>query len=264
MPVPQRLAPILKAVAERSAERRSQRSLSDLRAELEVNNDRCSRFVGALSHPGLGLIAECKRKAPSTGELCAEENLDQRLRDYARGGANAFSILTETDHFGGCLADLQAAPDLTLPRIRKDFLLDEAMVLEAQVAGAHAVLLIAACLDPSLLAELRGVAREAGLAVLLEVHNEAELDLALPLAPEAVGVNARNLDTFEVDLGVTERLLPLIPTEMLRVAESGMHCLEDLQRMRLAGADAALVGTALMRSSNPAGLLMEWRSGLDG
>ena len=263
MKPPERLAPILKAVAERSAKRRLTRSLASLRADLEPDPSRVEAFVQALRRPGLALIAECKRKAPSSGALSAEVQLDERIRQYATGGADVLSILTEQDHFGGTLDDLAAAPEVELPRLRKDFVLDEAMLLEAQLAGAEAVLLIAACLQPTQLAELRDQAREAGIAVLLEVHDEAELELAVPLAPDALGVNARNLTTFEIDLAVSEALLPRVPAHLLRVAESGMHCLDDLKRMQRAGADAALVGTALMKSPDPSATLRSWRAALD-
>ncbi|MCL4142100.1 UNVERIFIED_CONTAM: hypothetical protein GTU68_027724 [Idotea baltica] len=138
------------------------------------------------------------------------------------------------------------------------------MLIEAQIAGANAVLLIAACLPLAQLAELREQARDLGLAVLLEVHDEAELEAAIPLNPDALGVNARNLTTFEVDLGQSEQLIPMIPDGVARVAESGMHELRDLVRMQAAGADAVLIGTALMRSSDPAATLRSWKEQLRG
>jgi indole-3-glycerol phosphate synthase len=260
----ERLKPILAAVAERARGRRARASLADLRAELQIETGRREAFVNALASPELAFIAECKRRAPSAGELSDESNLQDRIRTYQLGGAAALSILTEQDHFGGSLADLSAAPEVALPRLRKDFLLDEAMVLEAQLAGASAVLLIVAALDPVLLAELRATAQEVGLGVLIEVHDERELELASPLGPEALGVNARDLTTFEIDLQVSERVLPLMPAGTVRVAESGLHTLDDLRRMRSAGADAVLVGTALMRSTDPAQTLAGWRTELNG
>jgi len=262
--VGERLRPILEAVTARSAERRARKSLADLRAELEVEPARRAAFADALSAPGLAFIAECKRRAPSAGELSQEASLDERITAYERGGAAALSILTEEDHFQGSLADLRAAPAVGLPRLRKDFLLDEGMVLEAQLAGASAVLLIAACLEPARLAELREVAREAGLGVLIEVHDAEELELAATHAPEALGVNARDLRSFEVDLGVSLDLLPRMPEGVARVAESGLATLADLERVRAAGADAALVGTALMRSADPEATLRQWREALGG
>lgn len=263
MAATERLKPILAAVAERAAERRKTTSLADLRSTLQADATRRQAFIDALSGPGLAFIAECKRRAPSSGELSTETALDERIRAYAAGGASALSILTEQDFFDGSLADLRAAPEVTIPRLRKDFLIDEAMVLEAQHAGASAVLLIAACLEPAHMADLREIAREAGLGVLIEVHDEQELEIAAPLAPEALGVNARNLTTFEIDLEVTIGLLPQIPTTCIRVAESGLHDLDDLRRVRAAGADAALIGTALMRSDDPGATLREWKAAFD-
>jgi len=257
-----RLAPILEAVAARAAERRRERSVADLRRELEVDPERGRAFVDALRTPELSFIAECKRKAPSAGELSGEVDLGERVRAYARGGAAALSILTERDHFAGDLADLRAAPEVELPRLRKDFVLDEGMVLESAVAGASALLLIAACLEPARLVELRELAGECGLAVLLEVHEAEELDAAIAARPDAIGVNARDLTTFAIDLARGEALLPRIPAAFLRVAESGLHTLEDLRRARAAGADAVLVGTSLMRSGAPERQLSEWRSAL--
>lgn len=136
------------------------------------------------------------------------------------------------------------------------------MVLESAIAGASAVLLIAACLEPTRLVELRALAGECGLAVLLEIHEVGELDAALAARPEAVGVNARDLATFEVDLARCAALLPRIPADFLRVAESGLHTLEDVRRARATGADAVLIGTSLMRSGDPERQLSEWRCAL--
>ncbi|MFT7667978.1 MAG: indole-3-glycerol phosphate synthase [Planctomycetota bacterium] len=259
----ERLKPIMTAVAQRSAERRKQKSLADLRAELEVDSLRAENFKHSLRTPGLAFIAECKRRAPSTGELSTEVDLDARIRAYKQGGAAALSILTEQDFFSGELADLRAAPEVDLPRLRKDFVIDEGMVLEAQLGGASAVLLIAACLTPTQLRELREVARSIGIATLVEVHNEQELEIALQVDSDALGVNSRNLTTFEIDLDVGLRMLPQIPTDVVRIAESGLNNLKDLRRAMDAGADAALVGTALMRSDDPSALLLSWKEALN-
>lgn len=254
-----RLDPILADVRRREAERRRARPLASLRRDCPSRPERGRSFVRALSGTGLGLIAECKRRSPSAGELARVPDVAERAGRYARGGADALSILTEEDHFGGSLADLAAAAEAGLPRLRKDFLLTEGMVLESAAAGADAVLLLAACLSDGELADLRGAARELGLAVLLEVHDERELERALPLEPECLGVNARDLRTFDVDLSAHRRLLPKIPRACLRVAESGMRTAADLARARAAGADAVLVGEALMRASDPETILKKWK-----
>ena len=258
-----RLDPILADVRRRSAERRSRRSLNDLRASLEPDPRRRQRFLAALGGPGLGLLAEIKRHSPSAGALAASVDPRQQARAYAEGGADALSVLTESDHFHGAPEDLERVADAGLPRLRKDFLLDEGMVLESLEMGAEAVLLLANCLDDALLGELRHLAGECGLAVLLEVHDEGELERALAVEPDCVGVNARDLETFLVDLATVEVLLPQIPERYVRVAESGLRRLPDLERVRRAGADAVLVGEALMRAADPAALLRQWRRALD-
>jgi len=258
------LDPILADVERRAAERRRARSAADLRAEALPDPARRARFVGALSGPGLALIAEHKRRSPSAGALASATDLGARLAAYARGGADALSILTEEDHFGGSLDDLRAAAACGLPRLRKDFVLDEGMVLESLAAGADAVLLIARCLPDPLLGELRALAGELGLAVLLEVHDERELERALAARPDCLGVNARDLATMQVRLETVERLLPLAAGAALRVAESGIRTAADAARVHAAGADAALVGEVLMRAGDPAALLTAWKESCGG
>jgi len=257
-----RLEPILASVRERARERRRRRSAADLRAEATPDPTRRTRFLSALRTPGLAVIAECKRRSPSAGTLSPETDLAGRVHAYARGGAAALSVLTEEEHFHGSPADLERAAVAGLPRLRKDFLLDEGMVLESVPMGADAVLLLAVCLPGSLLGELRALAGELGLAVLLEVHDEAEFERALEVRPDCLGVNARNLTTFQVDLGTVETLLPRIESDCVRIAESGIRGAEELRRVRACGADAALVGEALMRSPDPEALLRTWTEAL--
>lgn len=258
-----RLDPIVEAVARRAAERRSRCSLEDLRSGLAPDPTRRERFVSALKGPGLAFIAECKRRSPGAGAVLARGDLLARAEAYARGGAAALSVLTEEDHFDGAPEDLARVGAAGLPRLRKDFLLDEGMVLESVAMEADAVLLLAVCLEGSLLGELRAAAGECGLAVLVEVHDEAELERAAAVAPDCLGVNARDLATFQVDPAIVARLLPRIPAGPVRVAESGLRAAADLRRVRDAGADAALVGESLMRAADPAATLREWRTALD-
>jgi len=254
-----RLDPILRDVAARASERAAARGGP---AVPDPDPARGTRFVRALRGPGLSIIAECKRRSPSAGSLSAEVGLEGRAAAYAEGGASALSILTEQDHFGGAPEDLAAAAGAGLPRLRKDFLLSVDMVVESVAMGADAVLLLAVCLDDARLRDLRDAARDLGLAVLLEVHDEAELERGLAVEPDCLGVNARDLRTFEVDLAVPERLLPRVPGHVVRVAESGIHRPEDARRMLEAGADAALIGEALMRDPDPAAVLAAWRRAL--
>jgi indole-3-glycerol phosphate synthase len=252
-----RLDPILKSVALHAEERRAARGGP---AVADPDPARVTRFVRALEHPGeLSFIAECKRRSPSVGQFSAESSLLGRAQSYADGGAAALSILTEEDHFSGRVSDLADVEEVGLPRLRKDFMLSVDMVVETVAMGADAVLLLAVCLDDVQLKDMRAAARDLGLAVLLEVHDEAELERGLRVAPDCLGINARDLRTFEVDLAHTERMLPKVPPGIVRVAESGIHRPEDALRMLRAGADAALVGEALMKSSDPAATLQSWR-----
>ncbi|TAH38718.1 MAG: indole-3-glycerol-phosphate synthase [Planctomycetota bacterium] len=255
-----RLDAILADVRRRAAARLGRRSLADLLAEARPDPARRQRFVRALRGGELAFIAECKRRSPAAGLLAPAGDLEPRARAYARGGAAAISVLTEQDHFHGAPEDLARARAAGLPLLRKDFLLDCKMVAESAALGADAVLLLAAAVPDPLLGEMRALAAELGLAVLLEVHGPAELRRALDAAPDCVGVNARDLASFAVDPGVFARLLPEIPPAYVRVAESGLRTPADARAARASGADAVLVGEALMRAADPAADLCAWRA----
>jgi indole-3-glycerol phosphate synthase len=202
-------------------------------------------FTGALNKPGLSVIAEIKRASPSVGFISDADPAEWAAR-YEAEGASCLSVLTEPDRFKGSLRDLDAARGrVALPVIRKDFTVDEAQILEAGTR-ADAVLLIAALFESSVLARYISLAVELGLTPLVEVHDEAEADLALESGARVIGVNNRDLRDFTVDLATTERLAPRIAGATL-VAESGVKTLEDGRRLRDAGADAVLVGEAAMR-----------------
>ncbi|MBA3473452.1 MAG: indole-3-glycerol-phosphate synthase [Rubrobacter sp.] len=202
-------------------------------------------FTAALRAPGLSVISEIKRASPSVGFISDAEPSEWAAR-YEAEGASCLSVLTEPDRFKGSLEDLDAARDrVDLPVIRKDFTVDEAQVLEAGTR-ADAVLLIAALFDAASLARYISLAVELGLTPLVEVHDEAEADLALESGAQVIGVNNRDLRNFTVDLGIFERLAPRLAGATL-VAESGVKTTEDAQRLRDAGADAVLVGEAAMR-----------------
>ena len=262
-----RLDPILASVRARAGERRKRMSSVDLRRETKPDPARRQRFVDALGQPGLTFLAECKRASPSAGAISTEVDLLARAQAYADGGAHAVSVLTEQDHFQGAPGDLARVAPAGLPRLRKDFILDEGMVMESLAMGADAILLMAVCLPGALLGELAALARELGLATLAEAHDEAELERCLEIGADLIGVNARDLKTFKVDLATVERLLPVIPSSALggplKVAESGILGPTELRRAQAAGADVVLVGEALMRAGDPAKTLREWREALD-
>ena len=275
-----KLDPIVADVRRRAAERRRWQPLERLKDLVREDSWRRERFLAGFPKGELGFITEMKRRSPSAGMLLVEAD-DPRstlptrtprpgpkwsslAEAYRKAGASAISVLTEEDHFAGSLDDLRAVEFTKLPRLRKDFLVDEAMLWESCLYGADAVLLLPAILEPGELAVLRNVARELGLAVLLEVHDERELELAIPLEPELLGVNARDLKTLRVDLATVERLLPRVPGGPIKVAESGIRTVEDLKRVRAAGADAVLVGETLVRSEDPEGTLRRWKEAIRG
>jgi indole-3-glycerol phosphate synthase len=218
----------------------------------------------ALRGPSLALIAEVKRASPSRGVLRADLDPKALVRTYASAGAAAISVLTEEQHFQGSLDDLEAVRAILdgrggprPPVLRKDFLFDAYHLFEARVYGADAVLLIAAILNPALLAHLLALARTLGLDCLVEVHDEQELERALAAGAEIIGINNRDLRTFEVDLAVSERLRPLIPDDRVVVAESGIHSRADVERLRTLGVNAVLIGEALVAAENAAGKIEE-------
>ena len=215
-------------------------------------------FVGALRRPGLAVIAEMKQRTPSMGVLTEDYRPGDLARAYTLGGAAAISVLTHMASFGGRPEHVVSARFATdLPILRKDFVTDPYEVGEARAAGADAILLIVAALDLERLGELLRVTRSRGLAALVEVHNEGEVETALGAGARVIGVNNRDLRTFDVDLGLTERLRKAIPAGVLVVAESGIHTADDARRMREAGADAILVGESLMRADDPAARIRE-------
>jgi indole-3-glycerol phosphate synthase len=210
-------------------------------------------FMAALLGETIGVIAEVKRRSPSAGVIAEALDPVAMAAAYARGGAVAISVLTDEAHFGGSLDDLErVAGKVPCPVLRKDFILDELQLLEARVAGASAVLLIVRAMDGRRLAELARMARQLGLGVLVEAHNDAELDAAVAAEPTALGVNSRDLATFTIDHAAAERLLARVPRGIPAVAESGIEQRADVERFAAAGADLVLVGTAVARAADPA------------
>jgi indole-3-glycerol phosphate synthase len=208
-------------------------------------------FAQALARPGLSVIAEHKRRSPSAGLIREGVALQDVVGAYERGGAAALSILTEAPNFGGTLDDLRRARGASrLPILRKDFIVDGYQVPESLAAGADAILLIVAALSAAELATLHADAQSLGLAVLVEVHNERELDAAVAVGAGLIGINNRDLTTLQVDIRTTYALLARVPAGTVVVAESGFRSRAELDELANAGVDAVLVGEALMRSPN--------------
>lgn len=232
--------------------------ISSEQFELEVARYIPKDFAAALKRTNLAVIAEMKQRTPSMGVLSDDYRPADIAHAYMEGGAAAISVLTHMAGFGGRPEHIRAARAATdLPILRKDFITDPFEIAEARAAGADAVLLIVAALQRAQLAELLAVARSRGMAALVEVHSEQEAALAVEAGTRIIGVNHRDLRTFAVDLTLTERMRRLVPAEVVLVAESGIHTVEDARLMREAGADAILVGEALMRSPDPAPRIRE-------
>ncbi len=209
-------------------------------------------FAGALrGGEKVSVIAEIKRKSPSAGWLNRELNPAGQASVYAHGGASAISVLTDEEYFGGSREDLESARGaVEVPVLRKDFIVDPVQVYEARAMGADAVLLIVRILEGDQLSELLTAAEDLGLAALVEIHDGAELDRALAAGARVIGINNRDLTTFETDLAVAESLAPRVPADRVVVGESGIHGPEDVDRLGAAGVDAVLVGESLVRAAD--------------
>ena len=234
------------------------RSFSDLLSEAKS----CVPTRGFASSirdtPHLAVIAEIKRKSPSKGDLNASLNPADLALQYQRGGASCLSVLTDTDHFGGSVADLQMArAACSVPVIRKDFTVDARDICDARIMGADCVLLIAAVLSVAELSAFLELCREVDIDALVEVHDEAELEIAMNAGAALVGVNQRDLVTFAVDQARAVRMAPRIPDHVVWVAESGVRGRDDALALRAAGYDAILVGEHLVTSTNPEAALTE-------
>lgn len=217
-------------------------------------------FAAALSTEGLSIIAELKRRSPSKGDLNRDLDPAEQATSYAAGGAAALSVLTEPQFFEGSPEDLSVAKKaVELPVLRKDFIIDPLQVWESRAMGADALLLIASILEVPELATLHGQALAAGIAPLVEVHNEEEVKRAVAAGAAMIGVNNRDLETFQVDLTTAERLAPMLGEVPVKIAESGIFFPEDADRMRAVGYQAVLVGEALALSDDPAALIGQLR-----
>jgi indole-3-glycerol phosphate synthase len=232
-------------VRESGIEERAERSISQRRD-----------FLAALTGHQPAVIAEIKKASPSKGVLAAEFDPAAIAQLYQEGGAAALSVLTDEKHFQGSLSDLESARGAArLPTLRKDFTIDAYHVHQAAAYGADAILLIAAILTEREMREFRELAERYGMAALVEVHNAEELEPAVASGARLIGVNNRNLHTFELSLETSIRLAEKIPAGVVKVAESGIHSSADVQQLRAAGYQAFLVGEHLMKSGDPAGAL---------
>jgi indole-3-glycerol phosphate synthase len=224
---------------------------AELRRQALLRNDFRPFRAGLHLGGEIAVIAEVKKASPSAGIIAADFNPLSQAREYARGGAQALSILTDEKYFHGSLAYLrQVREQVDLPLLRKDFIIDELQVYESVVAGADAILLIVASLDDEKLRALYDLAKTCQLDVLVEVHDLREMDRALEVGADLIGINNRNLKTFQVDLATTEELAEEIPNDTIGVSESGIRTAEDVRRVRAAGISAVLVGETLMRAKN--------------
>jgi indole-3-glycerol phosphate synthase len=250
---------IMAGVRQRLAQRKERMPLAELKT-LVVRHGPPRDFKGALQDEGVKVIAEVKRASPSKGWLCSELNVASLVRSYTRGGAAAISVLTEPIGFKGSLDDLTKARQATrLPLLTKCFVLDPYQVYEARVYGADAVLLITAALSPTELSQLIEITHALGMAALVEVHTEEEVERALKARANLIGINNRNLADFAVDLGTTLRLRPLIPQDITVISESGIRSFADVAALQKAGINAILVGETLVTSADPEARIKELR-----
>ena len=240
---------------------------SDL-ARLHASLPKPPSFAAALRRPDgrLAVIAEIKRRSPSAGVIAAGIPAVDQARKYQAAGAAALSVLTDEKYFGGTLADLEQVTAAlldhppVLPCLRKDFMLHPLQVLEARSAGASAILIIVRALTDEEIRPLQAAAAAAGLDVLFEIHSEAELERALQHGARIIGVNNRDLAVFKTDLGLSERLIPQFPPDVIAVSESGITTAAHAARVRAAGAHAVLVGETLMKAADPAAVIAGYQA----
>ena len=242
-----------------ASERRAARSLADVEAAALDRAPALDVLAALAPRDRVHIIAEIKRASPSRGPLAEITDPAALASAYQLGGASAISVLTEGRRFGGSLADLEAVRDVaSVPVLRKDFISDPYQVFEARAAGADLVLLIVAALDQATLAELHLLINQLGMTPLVETHSSEEVERALDLGADIIGVNARDLSTFELDQDLFGRLADQIPSGVIRIAESAVKTPADVAHYRRAGADVVLVGEALVTNGDPVTTLREF------
>jgi indole-3-glycerol phosphate synthase len=258
-----RLEQLVSATRERLERRKRERPLAELEREVAERGEG-RPFHEALAHPGTSLVAEYKRRSPSAGTIRDNASVTEIVEAYERGGAAALSILTEEDHFGGSLDDLKEARAASgLPILRKDFTVDPYQLYEARAVGADAVLLVVGSLSDDQLARLYTETRALDLDALVEIHDEEELERALEIDADVIGINNRDLTDFTVDLSRTFDLLADVPAGKTVVSESGIVYREQVDELERVGVDAVLVGETLMRAANPEFAVRELTGGED-
>ena len=230
-------------------------------AERIAEIDEVRTPLTSLRKNDFSIIAEVKRSSPSKGALAAIDDPASLALSYQKGGASVVSVLTENRRFGGSLEDFtEVRKKISIPMLRKDFIVNEYLVRETRAFGADLMLLIVAALDGNALKDLHDLGVELGMQVLVEVHEASELERALAINPAIIGVNARNLKTLEIDVKNFSSLLPKIPKDIYRIAESGIASVDDVRIARDSGADAILVGETLVKSGNPEETIAEFLS----
>jgi indole-3-glycerol phosphate synthase len=252
-----RLDDLVQATRDAIERRKRERPLSELEREVAARGEG-RPFMEALSHPGTSLVAEHKRRSPSAGVIREGSSVTEIVTAYEQGGAAAISVLTEEAHFGGSLEDLYEARAATqLPILRKDFCVDLYQIYETKLAGADAVLLVVGSLRADELERLHAEAQALDLDAIVEVHEEEELDRALELDVDVIGINNRNLEDFSVDIQTTVDLLAAVPVGKIVVSESGIRSRAEIEELERVGVDAVLIGESLMRAPDPAAAVRE-------
>lgn len=249
---------IIEGVQEDLAERKKQVGLNELMVKISEVNPAID-VLPSLQSSKLSVIAEVKRSSPSKGALAKISDPAELALRYQAGGATAVSVLTEGRKFGGSLADLDAVRSaINIPILRKDFMVDDYQIFESRAHGADIVLLIVAALSDLQLSEFYAIAKSLGMQVLVETHTLEEVERALSLDPEIIGVNARDLTTLKIDLGAFDKLARAIPAGKIKVAESGISSVAEVISYRKSGAEAILVGEALVKDGDPAQMIQNF------
>ena len=249
---------IIEGVQEDLAERKKQVGLNELMVKISEVKPAID-VLPSLQSSKLSVIAEVKRSSPSKGALAKISDPAELALRYQAGGATAVSVLTEGRKFGGSLADLDAVRSaINIPILRKDFMVDDYQIFESRAHGADIVLLIVAALSDLQLSEFYALAKSLGMQVLVETHTSGEVERALSLDPEIIGVNARDLTTLKIDLGAFDKLAKAIPAGKIKVAESGISSVAEVISYRNSGAEAILVGEALVKDGDPAQMIQNF------